>query len=101
MFPLVKYKITGASMFPTLKPSQNILVNKLIFLFSKPKIGDIIALKDPRTGKILIKRITASQNSKYYVIGDNKSASTDSRVFGWIGKKDIIGKVVYKLKVQS
>lgn len=31
---------------------------------------------------------------KYYVLGDNPSQSTDSREFGWIKRKEIIGKVI-------
>lgn len=95
--PFLKYKILGNSMFPALKPGQNVLVNR----FPKPKVGDIIAIKDPRNNKILIKRISETKNNKFFVLGDNKNESTDSRHFGWITKKDIIGKVVYKLKVQS
>lgn len=86
-------------MFPTLMPGQSILVNRLTYLITKPKTGEIIAANDPRDGKILIKRIakidSAKQNLRFFVLGDNKSESTDSRAFGWITKKDIIGKVVY------
>ena len=74
---------------------ETVLVNRMSYLFKVPQKDDIIALKDPRDGKILIKRITKKSGTKFYVQGDNTSASTDSRVFGWIGKRDIIGKVVY------
>lgn len=91
-------------MSPTLQSGQIVLVNRIPYLFSKPKLSDIVALKDPRDGKILIKRISkinsAKQNLRYFVVGDNKAESTDSRGFGWITKKDIIGKVVYNSKVK-
>jgi nickel-type superoxide dismutase maturation protease len=92
--PIYKYKISGTSMGPTIKVGQTVLVNRLSYWFTKPKIDDIIALYDPRDGKILIKRITKKNRTKYFVEGDNKGASTDSRVFGWIEKRAIIGKVV-------
>jgi nickel-type superoxide dismutase maturation protease len=82
-------------MSPTLRPEENVLVNRLSYLFAKPKTCDIVALKDPRDKKILIKRISEIKNNKYFVLGDNKTASTDSRTFGWISKKDIIGKVIF------
>lgn len=82
-------------MTPTLKQGQNVLVNKLSYLFSKPKIKDIVAVKDPRNQKILIKRVSKISKNKLYVRGDNKKASTDSRSFGWVSKNAIIGKVIY------
>ena len=78
-------------MSPTLEPEDIVLVNR----FSTPKLGDIVAAKDPRDGKILIKRVSKIKNNKYFVTGDNKKKSTDSRTFGWIKKKDIIGKVIF------
>jgi nickel-type superoxide dismutase maturation protease len=91
--PYFKYKIVGSSMSPSIGNGQIILVNRLAYLFNTPQKRDIIALHDPRGGKILIKRITKINRTKYFVMGDNESASTDSRVFGWIEKKAIIGKV--------
>lgn len=77
-------------MLPTLKPGQDVLV---LCWFVKPKAGDIVALKVK--GKEMIKRIQMSSDSGIFVIGDNKKESTDSRKFGWIKKKEIIGKVVF------
>jgi nickel-type superoxide dismutase maturation protease len=92
--PIYKYKISGTSMTPTIAASEYVLVNRLAYLFGNPKINDIIALRDPRDGKILTKRITKKLEDKYFVEGDNKTFSTDSRVFGWIKKRDIIGKAI-------
>ena len=81
-------------MEPTIKAGETVLVNRISYWFTKPKKDDIIGLHDPRDGKILIKRITKKSGTKYFVEGDNKVASTDSRVFGWVGKRDIIGKAI-------
>jgi nickel-type superoxide dismutase maturation protease len=91
--PIYKFKISGASMEPTIAAGETVLVNRLSYLFATPQRNAIIALRDPRDGKILIKRITKKNGTSYFVQGDNKFASTDSRVFGWIEKRDIIGKV--------
>jgi nickel-type superoxide dismutase maturation protease len=93
--PLAKYTISGNSMFPTLKAGSTVLVYK--YFFSKPKLRDIIAACDPRDGKTIIKRVTKIENNRYFVQGDNKQASTDSRNFGSLDKNDIIGKVIFVL----
>ena len=80
-------------MFPTLSPGEKIITASV--LFSKLKIQDIVICCDPRTQLPLVKRISTIKNNTYFVIGDNKKKSTDSRVFGWLQKKDILAKVIY------
>ena len=94
--PINHFKIIGESMWPTLSDGKNVLVNRIAYLFNIPKVNDIVACRDPRDNKILIKRILKKENGKYFVLGDNKKASTDSRIFGMIEKKSIVGKVIYK-----
>jgi nickel-type superoxide dismutase maturation protease len=94
---LSRFIISGHSMEPTLKTNDTVLVSFLPFLFSSPKVRDVVALKDPKDGKVLIKRITKIENKKYFIEGDNKQHSKDSREFGMIGKALIIGKVIYKM----
>ncbi len=92
-FPILKFKINQKSMEPTLKEGDNVLVNRLFYFFRKPKIDDIIVLKYPKNNMYLIKRVKKVDNNKYFVLGDNLKESIDSRDFGWISKKEIIGKV--------
>ncbi len=93
LFPVYQLRVTGKSMEPTLHDGQIVLLNKLAYFFSLPKEKDIVALRDPRDKKILIKRIIKKEKNKFFVQGDNKAESTDSRKFGMIGKNDILGKV--------
>lgn len=95
LFPLVKYRISGNSMSPTLRAGTNVLVYK--YFFTKPKIRDIISARDPYDRKILIKRIVKIENNRYFVQGDNRAESTDSRDFGSLDKNNIIGKVIFVL----
>lgn len=81
-------------MEPTLKPGGSVLVSALPYLFASPKTGDIVACRDPDSKKVLIKRITKIENNRYFLEGDNKTESTDSRNFGWLDKETIIGKVI-------
>jgi nickel-type superoxide dismutase maturation protease len=92
--PIYKYKISGDSMIPTFRDGDVLLVNRLAYWFRRPQKGEVIALQDPRDGKTLIKRIKKIEKDTYFVLGDNKLHSTDSREFGMIGKNLIIGKVL-------
>lgn len=62
------------------------------------KIDDIVILTDPRTSRLLMKRIKKIDRELFYVIGDNSAKSTDSRHFGWVSKKQIIAKVIVRRK---
>ena len=77
-------------MCPTLKAGQDVLV---WCWFYNPKKGDLAVFKN--NGKDMIKRIQNAFGCKYFVIGDNKKESIDSRSFGWISKDQIIGKVIW------
>lgn len=85
----------GNSMYPTLKPNQDILV---WCWFYTPKLGDIVAVKV--AGKEMIKRMQMSSDRGAFVLGDNEKESTDSRNFGWIKKDQIIGKVIYIVRMK-
>lgn len=80
-------------MNPTLKAGDVVLINRLSYIFGIPKIGDIVVLKKER---YIIKRIVKIKEGKFFIVGDNKKESTDSRNFGWVSKKEIIGKAIFK-----
>jgi nickel-type superoxide dismutase maturation protease len=92
--PLIRCQISGNSMKPTFTSGETVLVNKLAFLIVEPKQGDIIVIK---RDKLLVKRVEKKKENSFFVVGDNKKESTDSRHFGWVDKKDIVGKVIYKI----
>lgn len=80
-------------MLPTLKTGQDILCFNWAYIFSRPKIGDIVVIR--HQGKEMIKRIQKYDDRQVFVTGDNKKESTDSRNFGLIDKSNIIGKVIF------
>ena len=96
MLLLAKFRVIGHSMEPQIKNGQSVLVNSVSYWFKTPKISDIVAFKD-KGNLILIKRIIRIQNKKYFVQGDNKEDSLDSRKLGVISKNQIIGEIIYKL----
>lgn len=94
MIPLFKFKIKGNSMNPTFREGNVVLVNRFSYFLGRPKIGDLIILK---RRQYIIKRIKKIEDDKYFVVGDNRKESTDSREFGWVSKKEIVGKVFFKI----
>lgn len=82
-------------MFPTYKANQKLLLRTWDQSRATLTVGDVIVFSHPVTKQKIIKRIAEIKKEKLYVLGDNKKESTDSRSFGWIDKKSIIGKVIY------
>ncbi len=81
-------------MLPSFKDGDKALVNRWFYLLKKPQKNEIIIIN--KKNIIMIKRIKKTQDNKFFVAGDNLKESTDSRHFGWIEKKDVLGKVVFK-----
>jgi len=158
---LVKpYQIPSESMEPTLEPGQRVLVNRLIYHFRDPKIGDIVVFHPPagadqqrcgvphppdeacpkpdpeESDSNFIKRIVAGPGDQlsirdghpvvngvmakedftepcrgangcnlpkpitippghYFMMGDNRAASDDSRFWGPIPRSWIIGEAFF------
>lgn len=87
------FMVKEQSMEPFCQEGDFVLVNRMSYLFSHPKIGQLVALKDPRDfSRNILKRIIAIRNSFAWVEGDNKEKSTDSRDFGWVSAKALLGQ---------
>ncbi|MBI2005539.1 MAG: signal peptidase I [Candidatus Aenigmarchaeota archaeon] len=97
MFPIMRFKIEDRSMEPAFKSGDYVIVNKLAYIFRNPSKEDVIVFRHPKEkNKFLIKRISLVTNSdEYFVVGDNKNFSQDSRHFGPIKKDLIIGKFLF------
>lgn len=124
-FLVESYRVVGASMEPTYKEGDLLIILKLK---NDYKRDDVVILE--KGGEVYIKRIlglpgehlefasnrflingvvreplinsttenfeTVISNNGYFVLGDNRSISKDSRVFGEIKEEEIIGKVILK-----
>jgi signal peptidase I len=129
--------VSGSSMSPTLMDHGNCWLNRVAYLSHEPRRTDIVAIKDPQDGGLIVKRIIAMPcesiflkhgrvyvngqlltedylpemtptysyekrtdelflfgKDQYFVMGDNRNNSCDSRTFGAIPRKNILGKVV-------
>jgi nickel-type superoxide dismutase maturation protease len=80
-------------MTPTLRPGDRLLVRRGGGL----REGDIVAVLDPRDERrILIKRVRGVSDAGIDVRGDNPGFSTDSRSFGPVAPRAVIGRAVYR-----
>jgi nickel-type superoxide dismutase maturation protease len=86
------------SMEPFCQEGDFVVVNRMSYLFSRPKVGQLVVLKDPRDSRRIVKRIGVVKDSFVWVEGDNREKSTDSRNFGWVSVKALLGqaKVIHK-----
>jgi signal peptidase I len=97
----MRFVVHGHSMEPTYFEEDRLFVSSLIYRIFKPKKGDVVVVQDSRTGRLILKRIVKIRGSKYFVVGDNPSKSTDSRQFGTVARSAIIGKVLFRYATSS
>lgn len=85
--PLVIRRVVGESMAPVLQPGQIVIGSGWI----EPRVGDIVIAH--MKGREVIKRVTVLEGPLVELIGDNRSASSDSRDHGAIKRDMIIARV--------
>lgn len=114
--------VSGNSMEPTFHDKDKILTSRAFWLVGGIKDGDVVVVKNPESDSekdYIIKRVHRSAGEKVdflnvpeshrlsdgeyvvppnsiYVIGDNRAVSEDSRKFGPVDKKNILGKFVLR-----
>lgn len=81
-------------MYPIINSGDQVIISSYHYLIKSPKIGDIVACLMPQDNRVIVKRISEIKSGRYFVLGDNYSNSTDSRQFGWLSKKSLLGKVI-------
>lgn len=87
-------RVHGPSMEPFLKDG-NLIVLRSHSAKRKVNVGDIVMAHV--NGREVIKRISTVEQGKIYLLGDNKTQSTDSRQFGSVGREQIIAVFWFKL----
>lgn len=142
MYVAQPFIVSGASMYPTFKDGEYLIVDQLTFKFEEPKRDSVIIFKYPKDPKtFFIKRVIGLPGEKvsikagvvtitntehpeglvlddsyilesnkkyddlemqlgeqeYFVMGDNRLGSLDSRSWGPVSNKLIIGRPLVRV----
>jgi|SRR3989344_2195520 len=100
--------VSGESMVPTFENADYLIVDELTYHFRDPQNGEVIIFKYPKDpSKYFIKRVvgvpgdTVDGNvlpeGEYFVEGDNRGASSDSRIWGTLPRDLIVGRPIVRL----
>jgi nickel-type superoxide dismutase maturation protease len=85
--------VEGDSMRPTLLPGDRVVA----LGWRRPRPGELVAARDPRDARrVIVKRVVTAGDDGPTLAGDNPEASTDSRTFGAVPWKLVVGRVVYR-----
>jgi nickel-type superoxide dismutase maturation protease len=90
------FLVEGNSMLPTLKDGDAVLIKRR----ARIETGDIILANHPfkKSVKILKRVKSFTAKGDLFLVGDNPPESTDSRTFGAVPLKYLIGKATCRLK---
>ncbi|HEY6457233.1 MAG TPA: signal peptidase I [Steroidobacteraceae bacterium] len=110
------FREPGPAMEPTLAPDQQVLVSFWPYWTHRPRVGDIVAAGgstvEIRDGVLLVDgkkqqssylkapdgrtrrdmHLESVPANSYFVLGDNREVSEDSRNYGFVERDRIIGK---------
>lgn len=93
-----RFRVTGISMQPLLQPGEEILINPYAYRKVLPQVNHlVVAIHPEKEGLEIIKRVTyLTDDGTFFLLGDNLAHSSDSRDFGTVTLKNIMGKVTSK-----
>lgn len=104
--------VSGLSMAPTFDDGEYLIIDELTYLFRAPERGEVVVFRYPKDPtKFFIKRVinlpgetVVIQNEKYrlgsdeyFVLGDNRDMSLDSRAWGPVPEQLMKGRVLLRL----
>lgn len=92
------YRVTGESLEPLYREGDFVLVCKIPSLFGGVQVGDVVVLRHVGYG-ILIKIVAEIlERDEAFMVAGLHPESTDSRQFGAVGRKEILGKVIWHVR---
>src|SRR3989339_653540 len=89
--------VSGSSMVPTFEDGQYLIIDDVVIIFNTEYPSGFILDQSYVKNTIDNNVRYELKNNEYFVMGDNRSASSDSRYWGAVSKKLLIGKVFLRL----
>jgi nickel-type superoxide dismutase maturation protease len=91
-------RVTGSSLSPQYREGDFVLISKIPFLFGALQAGDVVVFRHPLYG-LLIKQVreVSPDGRELFVVGTQEN-SIDSRIFGTISRRSLLGKVIWHLR---
>jgi nickel-type superoxide dismutase maturation protease len=88
--------VHGRSMAPTLLPGDRLVVVRVPRWWPL-RPGVLVAARDPRRpDRLLVKRALPAGADTLELVGDNPGGSTDSRTFGPVPRRAVVGVAWYR-----
>ncbi|MEK7599307.1 MAG: signal peptidase I [Patescibacteria group bacterium] len=113
MYVAQPFIVSGESMAPTFESGDYLIIDELTYNFIRePQKGEVIVFRYPQDpSKFFIKRVVGLPGEElnvdrrewklgpdeYFVVGDNTKSSLDSRYWGPLPRKNIIGRTLLRL----
>jgi hypothetical protein len=88
-------KVTGNSLYPEYEQGDFVVVSKIPFFFAPARPGDVVAFRQPGYGLLikLVESVDAARGE--LTVAGTQPDSVDSRLFGPVPKKALVGKVIW------
>ncbi|MGH3321165.1 MAG: nickel-type superoxide dismutase maturation protease [Streptosporangiaceae bacterium] len=94
--PFLVARAEGLSMWPALRPGDILVIRRAS---RPPRPRDIVVVHRPdRPGLLVTKRVVRRERRGWWLEGDNPGHSDDSRVFGAVPDKLVVGRVVWRIR---
>lgn len=92
------FRVKGSSLYPEYLNGDYVITAWSPFAFKRLNVGDIVAFKHPRYG-LLIKQVThIDRETGMLEMQGTILESIDSRTFGPIPVKSVLGKMIWHIK---
>jgi nickel-type superoxide dismutase maturation protease len=88
--------VSGASMQPHLYAGDCVLVRR----GQRARIGDVVLVRRPdRKDLVVVKRVrSVLSDGRLWLGGDNPASSDDSREFGAVDPRAVLGRVLWRYR---